>query len=124
MADPTHRTSALNGHSAPAAEPSTTSPLASTSSQPPVDVDLRVLVVTPITAIVKELQSRLSALPAGVTVEVADSVSERHLEQQIAHCNVIFGEPKEIHDKLHVRSPTTNIQHRPEQEACQRLSTD
>ena len=98
MADSAN-TSSTNGHTAP--KPSTASSMSASSSHSPLDV--RVLVVTPIVPIVKELQSRLSTLPAGVRVEIADTLSERHVEEQIANCHVIFGEPKEIHDKLHVR---------------------
>ena len=100
MADRLKSTPASNGHVA--AEPSTVPATSSSSSRPPAEV--RVLVVTPIAAIVKELQSRLSTLPANVTVEVADTLNEQHLDEQIAAATVIFGEPKEIHNKLHVRT--------------------
>ena len=100
MADSTRNTSAANGTaSASAAGGSVAAPPA----------ELRVLVVTPIAAIVKELQSRLSTLPAGVRLEVADALHEQHLDEQIAQCDVLYGEPKEIQHKLHVSAPANTL---------------
>ena len=107
-----HSSTATNGHvTAAAAQAPTTSspsPLSSSTSasSPP---SLFVLVVTPITAIVKELQSRLSTLPDEVQVEVADTHNETHLDEQLARCNVIYGEPKEIANKLHVSTQTMAV---------------
>ena len=99
MSDSADSTLTPNGHAAAAAAAPST---ASTSSSSAAAADVLVLVVTPILAIVKELQSRLSSLPSGVRVEVADTLNDAHLDEQIARCTVVYGEPKEIKDKLHV----------------------
>ena len=68
------------------------------------DAPLRVLVMTPLTAIIEELQRRLSALPPAVRVEVAAiDGDEGRLVEQIRAADVIFGEPLAIADKMHVR---------------------
>ena len=88
MAETSSASPAVNGHAT------------TDGSSASATAELRVLVLTPITAIVTELQSRLSSLPAGVRVEVANP---HRLDEQVAACHVLFGEPREIHDKLHVR---------------------
>ena len=60
------------------------------------------VVVTSLTSIILELNSRKAELPANVRVEVLDEQHTTHVQQQLSTAHVLLGQPNLVQEHMHV----------------------
>ena len=66
------------------------------------------VVLTSLSSIVVELESRKASLPPNVHLEVLDESHEQHLTQQLARAHVLLGQPNLVQHHMHVSPHRTH----------------